>query len=147
MRAIRKYQALDQAGGSIFSLLFKKYWVLSHRFWSVVCGAEIDLRCKIGGGLLIPHPNGIVIHPNTVIGPNCLILQQVTIGVGADGVPVIGGHVDIGAGAKILGNIKLGDHSRVGANAVVLKDVTMYDTVVGIPAKSMKAKMSSDGSE
>lgn len=140
LRTIRKYQALDEAGGGIFSALFKKYWVLSHRFWSVVCGAEIDLSCKIGGGLMIPHPNGVVIHPAAVIGPNCLIFQQVTIGVTTGGVPIIGGHVDIGAGAKILGNIKLGDHSRVGANAVVLNNVEPHDTVAGIPAKSIEAK-------
>ena len=119
--AIRKYQRLDEVGG-IFSTIFKKYWVLSHRFWSMVCGAEIDLRCKIGGGLMIPHPNGIVIHPSVEIGPNCMIFQQVTIGLIDGGTPMIGGHVDIGAGAKILGNVTLGDHSRVGANAVVLEE-------------------------
>ena len=55
-------------------------------------------------------------------------------------VPIIDGHVDIGVGAKIFGNIKLGDHSRVGANAVVLDDVEPHDTVVGIPAKSIAVK-------
>ncbi len=138
LRAIRKYQAIGDAG--FLSLFTKKYWVLSHRFWPVITGAEIDLNSQIGGGLLIPHPNGIVIHPNVVIGPNCLIFQQVTLGDADGGVPTVGGHVDIGAGAKILGDITLGDHSRVGANAVVTKDVAKGDTVVGIPAKSVKDK-------
>jgi serine O-acetyltransferase len=86
--------------------------------------------------LLLPHPNGVVIHPDAVIGPNCLIFQQVTIGT-RDGStpPVIGGHVDIGAGAKILGALSIGDHASIGANAVVIRDVPEGTTAVGIPAK------------
>jgi serine O-acetyltransferase len=73
-----------------------------------------------------------VIHPDAVIGVNCLIFQQVTIGSrrGAE-VPVIGGHVDIGAGAKILGNVRIGDHAKIGANAVVTKNVATQITAVG----------------
>lgn len=113
-----------------------KFATLLHRFWSVVTGADIPITTKIGGGLLIPHPNGIVIHPDVVIGPNCLIFQQVTIGATLTArVPVIGGHVDIGAGAKVLGSLKLGNHVRVGANAVVTKSVPEGKTVVGIPAR------------
>lgn len=108
---------------------------MRHRFWSVVTGADIPLDCQIGGGLLLPHPNGIVIHPKAIIGPNCLIFQQVTIGTRSGNLlPVIGGHVDIGAGAKILGGVRIGDHACVGANAVVLKDVPSGKTVAGIPA-------------
>lgn len=134
LRTIRRYQALKKNGG-LFAGIRSKYWVLVYRFWSVVCGAEIDLTCDIGGGLLIPHPNGIVIRPKVVIGPNCLLFQQVTIGTIDGNFPKIGGHVDIGAGAKILGDVTLGDHCRVGANAVVLDSVKPGDTVVGIPAK------------
>ena len=79
---------------------------------------------------MIPHPNGIVIHPKAKIGPNCLIMQQVTIGTNNSNPSVIGGHVDIGAGAKIIG-----DHVQIGANVVVNKDVAGGDIVVGIPAK------------
>ena len=106
-----------------------------YRFWTVVTGAEIPLNAQIGGGLLIPHPNGIVIHSGAVIGPNCLIFQQVTIGSGKGGLPTIGGHVDIGAGAKVLGGIIIGDHARIGANAVVITDVPAGATAVGIPAR------------
>ena len=72
----------------------------------------------------MPHPTGIVIHPMARIGPNCLIFQQMTIGTrrGVKMLPVIRSHVDIGAGAKILGNVRIGDHTSIGANAVVLKD-------------------------
>lgn len=145
LRTIRKYQTLNSSEIGFLAKIARNYWVFSYRFWSVVTGAEIDLLCSIGGGLLIPHPNGIVIHPATVIGPNCLIFQQVTLGQKNGGAPILGGHVDIGAGAKIFGGIKLGDHSRVGANAVVINDVDSYDTVVGIPAKSTGKKTDNHG--
>lgn len=113
----------------------RMWHVLWHRFWSAVTGADIPLGSCIGGGLLIPHPNGIVIHPGASIGPNCLIFQQVTVGTGKGGVPKIGGHVDIGAGARILGGVTIGDHARIGANAVVLTDVPAGAVAVGIPAR------------
>jgi serine O-acetyltransferase len=133
--AIRSYQYWHTQSGPIAHLM-GKLAAFRHRIWSVVTGAEIPLNCTIGGGLLIPHPNGIVIHPNTRIGVNCLIFQQVTIGTRDDpGVPVIEGHVDIGAGARILGPVHVGAHARVGANAVVLSDVPSGASVVGIPAR------------
>jgi serine O-acetyltransferase len=102
----------------------------------VVSGADIPLNCEIGGGLLLPHPNGVVIHPATRIGPNCLIMQQVTLGTrGGTEAPVLEGHVDIGAGAKVLGAVRLSADVNVGANAVVLHDVPPGATVVGIPAR------------
>lgn len=83
----------------------------------------------------MPHPNGIVIHPDVRVGPNCLIFQQVTIGTrGSGGVPQIGGHVDVGAGAKILGAVRIGNHVVIGANAVVMQDVPDNCMAVGIPA-------------
>jgi serine O-acetyltransferase len=86
--------------GGIANLL-RPLLVWKYRFWSAICGADIPLNSNLGGGLIILHPNGIVIHPDAVIGPNCLIFQQVTIGAGSvPGFPKIGGHVDIGAGAK-----------------------------------------------
>lgn len=82
--------------------------------------------------MLIPHPNGIVIHPDAKIGVNCLIFHQVTLGSrNADGVPEIAGHVDIGAGAKILGPVKIGANARIGANAVVMIDVQPGAVAVG----------------
>ena len=84
---------------------------------------------------MLPHPNGIVIHPATEIGPNCLLLQQVTLGGGAHGAPILEGHVDVGAGAKILGAVRIGRHAKIGANAVVLADVPAGSTAVGIPAR------------
>lgn len=134
LASIRCYQHYADKKG-IFAYAMKKLSVLRHRFWSVVTGADIPLNSTVGGGLLLPHPNGVVIHPDAVIGPNCLIFQQVTIGTRAgQAPPVIGGHVDIGAGAKVLGAVVIGDHARIGANAVVVTDVPPGKTVLGIPA-------------
>jgi serine O-acetyltransferase len=129
LRAIRKYQAAKQRN-TILARLICKYWVLNHWFWSLVTQSEIHLNCHIEGGLVLPHPTGIIIHPASRIGPNCLIFHQVTL-VGA---VKLGGHCDIGAGAKILGPVNLGRHVQVGANAVVLRDVPDGSIVVGIPA-------------
>lgn len=85
---------------------------------------------------MLPHPTGIIIHPEAVIGPNCLIFQQVTLA----GAVTVGGHVDFGAGAKILGPLSIGDDVLIGANAVVSKDVPSGSTAVGVPAKISKSK-------
>ncbi|MCX4188425.1 serine O-acetyltransferase [Methylophaga sp. OBS4] len=140
LKTIRDYQRLSEKHGLVSSLR-KKIAVIRYRFWSVISGADIPLNCHIGGGLLIPHPNGIVIHSAVKIGVNCLIHQQVTIGVKRNNrqAPVIKGHVDIGAGAKIIGPVTVGEHALIGANAVVIKDVPAYAIVAGIPAKIIGA--------
>ncbi len=134
INSIRVYQRRKSSRFWITRWL-SKLTVLRYRFWTVVTGADIPLNCRFEGGLLLPHPNGIVIHAKTKIGPNCLIFQQVTLGTrNGAGPPSIGGHVDIGAGARILGDIVIGSHSRIGANAVVLEDVPEGGTAIGIPA-------------
>ncbi len=137
LASIRRYQRVSRRNFFCF-LIVKKLFVLQHRFWSVVTGADIPINCEIEGGLLIPHPNGIVLHSKAKIGPNCLILQQVTIGNRNGGVPILGGHVDVGAGAKILGGVKVGSHAVIGANSVVLSDVADYRVAVGVPAKVLQ---------
>lgn len=122
LASLRDYQKYVQQPGLI-AWLRRRFAVVRYRFWSVVTGADIPLTCKIGGGLMMPHPNGIVIHPDTTIGPNCLIFQQVTLAAGRHGAPAIGGHVDIGAGAKILGAVRIGNHAAIGANALIVFDV------------------------
>jgi serine O-acetyltransferase len=129
LRSIRDYQGAK----GLLAPIRRKYAVLRHRLWSVVTGADIPLTSSIGGGLLIPHPNGIVIHPDAKIGCNCLIFQQVTIGATTKGIPTIRGHVDIGAGAKIIGPVEVGEHARIGANAVVHTDVPAFGTFVANP--------------
>lgn len=123
LAAIRSYQRHRGRRGPL-AALGRRIAALRHRFWSAVTGADISINARIGGGLLMPHPNGIVIHPEAEIGPNCLIMQQVTLGVsGKKGVPRIGGHVDISTGATILGPVRVGDHAVIGAHALVVHDV------------------------
>lgn len=133
LSSIRQYQ--KYRGKGFPSKVFCTFAVVRHRFWSFITGADIPLNSTLGGGVLIPHPNGIVIHPDAEVGVNCLIFQQVTIGSRDGGIPCVGGHVDIGAGAKIIGKINIGDHARIGCNAVVLNDVPNKGVAVGIPAR------------
>lgn len=97
----------------------------------------IGIQTKhIGGGIRMPHLNGIYIHENAILGENCTIFHQVTIGVNDRGVnpkaaPIIGNNVFIGAGAKIIGGVTIGDDVTIGANAVVTKSVPSCKKVVG----------------
>lgn len=126
LKSIRDYQDAD----GLLAGPRRKYAVLRHRLWTAITGADIPINSRIGGGLLIPHPNGIVIHPDAQVGCNCLIFQQVTIGATSKGIPKIGGHVDIGAGAKIIGPVHIGDHAKIGANAVVRENVPAHGVFV-----------------
>jgi serine O-acetyltransferase len=139
LSALRRYQAAHGQPGSSATAL-RRAAILRHRFWSAVAGCDIPLNSEIGGGLLLPHPNGVVIHPGVRVGPNCLLLQQVTLGRGGKlpGLPSLAGHVDVGAGAKILGGVTIGAHAKIGANAVVLRDVPAHATAVGVPARIVR---------
>lgn len=140
LASIRSYQRHCGSRNPL-RILICKIAVLRHLFWSMVTGADIPLNCRIGGGMAMPHPNGIVVHPRAVIGPNCMLFQQVTIGTTrSEAVPTIGGHVDIGAGAKVLGGVRIGDHACIGANAVVVHDVPEGATAVGVPARILRAR-------
>ena len=99
-------------------------------------GVQIPETAEIGAGLFLPHTTSIVVHYNARIGKNCTLHQFVTIGGDGRGrAPSIGDNVFIGAGAVILGNVRVGNNVTIGANAVVTKDVPDNATVVGIPAK------------
>jgi len=94
-----------------------------------------DIYCNLKGrDIHMPHPYGIIIHSHTIIGHHVTIMQQVTLGgskIGINEAPVIEDYVYIGAGAKVLGKVRIGHHSVVGANAVVTRDVPAGATVVG----------------
>ena len=132
LTAIRKYQELPPG-----SRIRRRLQIERHRFWSIVTGADIPINCRIGGGLLLPHPNGVVIAPDAEIGVNCIIFQQVTIGTNGRGYPVIGDDVEIGAGAKVLGPISIGSRAQLGANAVVVRDVREGAVAAGVPAREI----------
>jgi len=138
LASIRAYQR-HAASRAPWRIALQWWNILQHRIWSVVTGADIPLNSQLGGGLSMPHPNGIVIHPHATIGPNCLIFQQATIGEANGGVPTLEGHVDVGAGAKIIGNVVIGRHAKIGANAVVVCDVPPGATAVGVPARIVTA--------
>ncbi|OIO80615.1 MAG: serine O-acetyltransferase [Candidatus Omnitrophica bacterium CG1_02_43_210] len=116
------------------------------RFYSQLAryltGIEIHPAAKIGKRLFIDHGMGVVIGETAVVGDDVLLYQGVTLGgTGREKGkrhPNIGNNVVVGAGAKILGNITIGDNSYIGANAVVLKDAPANSTVVGVPGRITK---------
>lgn len=116
----------------IFSLLHLKH--LERKY-----GIQISRHAQIGKGFYIGHYGTIVVSSKAVIGNNVNISHGVTIGVANRGnhagVPIIGDYVYIGPGAKIIGNIHIGNHAAIGANAVVTKDVPENACVGGVPAK------------
>jgi serine O-acetyltransferase len=106
---------------------------------SQVFQVDINPAARIGKGIMLDHATGFVVGETAVIGDNVSILQGVTLGgtgkSDEDRHPKIGNGVLIGAGAKILGNIRVGDCARIGAGSVVVKPVPSHVTVVGVPAK------------
>jgi len=120
-------------------------YIILNKLAEVFCGIVIGATATIGRRLCIEHHGCIVIHGNAVIGDDCLIRHGVTIGNsgGADpfGAPIIGDRVDFGAGAKVLGRIRIGNDVIIGANAVVVKDVPDFAVVGGVPARVIKIRM------
>ncbi|MEY4751550.1 MAG: serine O-acetyltransferase [Pseudomonadota bacterium] len=106
---------------------------------SEVFAADIHPAAVIGHGVFFDHGTGIVIGETTVISNHVSILQDVTLGgtgkLSGDRHPKIGAGVLIGAGAKVLGNIRVGEGAKIGAGSVVLKEVPAHTTVVGVPAQ------------
>jgi len=105
-------------------------------------GIEIHPGAKIGKEFFIDHGMGVVIGETAIIGDNVLLYQGVTLGgAGLEKGkrhPTIGNNVVVGTGAKVLGNITIGDNSYIGANAVVIRDVPSNSTVVGVPGRITK---------
>lgn len=128
------------------------HWFFVHRmkafarfisqFARLVTGIEIHPGATIGRGLLIDHGSGVVIGETAVIGDMCTIYQGVTLGgTGKDTGkrhPTLGNNVMVGAGAKVLGPFKVGDNSKVAANAVVLSEIPPDSTCVGVPARVVR---------
>ena len=108
---------------------------LEVKYSAIVCETA-----KIGKEFRADHCLGLVIGPGAVIGDYCKFYQQVTVGQKNGKFPRIGNHVTVYAGAKIIGDITIGDYSVIGANAVVTKDVPAYSVVAGIPAKIIKTE-------
>jgi putative colanic acid biosynthesis acetyltransferase WcaB len=105
---------------------------------------SIELRCKmnVGAGLRLYHGHALVVHEATVIGRNCTLRQSTTIGnkTPAGGCPVLGDGVDVGANAVILGEITIGDQAVIGAGSVVVKNVAAGAVVAGNPARVISVR-------
>ena len=119
------------------------------QFSRFLTGIEIHPKAKIGNNLFIDHGMGVVIGETSEIGNNVTIYHNVTLGGSSPSIdserqrhekrhPTIGNDVVIGSGAQIIGPIKVGNNSRIAANAVVVKDVPENATMVGIPARAVK---------
>ncbi|HNW39126.1 MAG TPA: serine O-acetyltransferase [Candidatus Omnitrophota bacterium] len=161
---IRAAQKRDPAAKSFLEVILLYpglhaliYYRIAHAFYSIrlfflarllsqiarfSTGIEIHPGARIGKRFFIDHGLGVVIGETTIIGNDVLLYQGSTLGgtgiVGGKRHPTIGNNVVIGAGAKVLGNIVIGDNSYIGANAVVVKDVPPNSTVVGIPGRITK---------
>ena len=159
--SIRTYRERDPAARSWLAVFLcypglhavmwhrMSHWLWRHEFWLLgrfsshiarwLTGIEIHPAAQIGRRLVIDHGMGVVIGETAEVGDDCYFYHQVTLGVaraiGGKRHPSVGNNVIIGAGAKVLGPIKVGDNARVGANSVVLEDVPSDTTVVGIPAR------------
>jgi len=130
------------------------HWLWSHRVPFIpravshlarwLTGIEIHPGAKIGTGFFIDHGMGVVIGETAEIGDYVTLFQGVTLGgTGKERGkrhPTLGNHVVVGAGAKILGGIRIGDNVKIGANSVVLKSVPANSTVIGVPARVIKAE-------
>ncbi|AEG48181.1 serine O-acetyltransferase [Sphingobium chlorophenolicum L-1] len=107
-----------------------------------LCGISLPEGTTIGRRLRIEHFGGIIVHSATVIGDDCLLRQNVTLGNRSEArpleAPIIGDRVQVGAGAVILGAVRIGDDAIIGANAVVLIDVPAGGVAVGNPARLIR---------
>lgn len=117
-----------------FSFLYKALYL----FIQIITGIELPCEAKVGRRFTIEHFGDIIVSGDASFGDDVIIRNGVTVGLrhtGVRGSPTIGNRVDIGAGAKLLGPIQIGDDVAIGANAVVIKDVPPNSIAVGVPAK------------
>jgi serine O-acetyltransferase len=123
------------------------FFFLWLRCLKVKYGFDISYRTQIGNGFYIGHFGNVVIHGDTIIGNNCNISQGITFGVSNTGsrigVPKIGNNVFVGPGACIFGNINIGNHATIGANAVVTDDIPDFHTVLSPVATIINKDLSS----
>lgn len=123
------------------SLGTMSYWLM-FRAVETATGISLPKEAEIGAGLRIWHFGGIFIHPETRMGVGCTLRQGVTIGNRYEGGPAprIGDDVDFGAYAQVIGGVRIGNRSRLGALSVVLTDVPDDATAVGVPARILAAR-------
>lgn len=118
--------------------------LLFTRIIQILYAIDIDYRARIEGGCMIVHGVGLVIGSKVIIKKGCKLYHEVTLGIAEtdenDGLPILEENVIIGAGAKVLGKIRIGKNAKIGANSVVIRDVPENHIAVGIPAKNINKK-------
>lgn len=129
-----RYRAIvvDPTKGSKLGDLFRLYYIKrADAFNNASMGTHRNCGAQFASVPRLPHGlNGIIVSHNAVIGENCTIFHQVTIGEGRGGAPVIGDNVLLGAGVKVIGGIRIGNNVRIGAGCVVMQDVPDNTTVI-----------------
>ena len=120
--------------------------MLFNRLNSVLCNCIIGRGAEFGPRFVLVHATGVVVNGSVRGGSDVYLEHQVTIGAERRQSPVLGDGVFVGAGAKILGSVRVGDGARIGANAVVVHDVPPHATVVGIPARVVRTRNPPEGS-
>jgi serine O-acetyltransferase len=122
------------------SFAYRAMFVAVRNFY----GIELPYTAQIGRRVVFEHQHGIVVHGATVIGDDCIVRHGVTFGIrrmeNLSEAPVLGRNVNVGAGAKIIGKVSVGDGAAIGANAVVLHDVPPGALVIGAPARLVERK-------
>jgi serine acetyltransferase len=125
-----------------FSALYRALYQGVRNFY----GIELPYSARVGRRVVFEHQSGIVIHGNASLGDECIVRQGVTLGnrnrEESLAAPHLGSRVNVGAGAKILGEVFIGDDAQIGANAVVLTDVPAGALAVGVPARVLQVKKS-----
>ncbi|MBN1608707.1 MAG: serine acetyltransferase [Polyangiaceae bacterium] len=131
MIVYRAMQASRRRGHPALEMAFNKVN-------SALLGCIIGRGAEFGPGFVLAHSNGVVINGAVRGGRDIVVEHQVTIGAEGRRSPVLGDNVFIGVGAKIIGPVHVGDGAKIGANAVVVKDVEAHTTVVGVPARCVR---------
>lgn len=146
--AIAKTLLTDGTAAMIWYRLMQwaRRWRLSplemvfNKLNAICCNCIIGRGAEFGPGFVLVHSTGVVINGQVRGGQHVYIEHQVTIGAERRQSPILGDHVFIGAGAKIVGAVHIGDEARIGANAVVVDDIPAGATAVGIPAKVVRQR-------
>ncbi|QLG87794.1 serine acetyltransferase [Chitinibacter bivalviorum] len=134
-----RYGIRNRLARKLCSIIYKWLKIFSQ----ILTGIDLPCETTVGRRLRIDHFGGVIISGDTIIGDDVILRHGVTLGLkheGERGAPRLGDRVEVGAGAKILGQIHIGAGAKIGANAVVLSDVPAGAIAVGIPAKIIQAK-------
>ncbi|MDY4517698.1 MAG: hypothetical protein SPE01_03580 [Candidatus Spyradocola sp.] len=144
-----KYRSIvvDPSRGSKIGDLFRLYYIKrADAFHNASMGTHRNFGAAFAEPPQLPHGlNGIIVSHNAVIGKDCRIYHQVTIGEGHNGAPEIGDHVVIGAGTKIVGKVTVGSYAKIGAGCVIMQDIPEHALVLaGAPSIIVKERAPSD---